>query len=259
VPAPTVEVETAIPSEPAPAVVAAVPTTAAPVAGAGAVPDAAPPSVVLIGDSLPAFMLRDGGASLDPDEVTLVNGTLPACDGAAGTPPAKSRTGALVPVPEGCTGWPEQYPAFFQADADLAILMVGGHAVLDREIEGEFRGPCDSAAASWYQHDVEDRLSYLEDHASLVVLALPAWGDTLSQFINPPDYLDRMDCVRRTLRSAAVSTGTQMIDFGGYLCPDARDRCRPLRTKDGIHLDVDAAPDALAWVLDESLALRTPD
>jgi peptidoglycan/LPS O-acetylase OafA/YrhL len=257
VPGPVEQVETAIPSEPAPAVVAAVPTTAAPEAGEPVV--AAPPSVVLIGDSLPAFMLRDGGASLDPDEVTLVNGTLPACDGAAGTPPARSRTGALVPVPEGCTGWPEQYPAFFQADADVAILMVGGHAVLDREIEGEFRGPCDSTAASWYQHDVEDRLTYLEDRAGLVVLALPAWGDTLSQFINPSDYLDRMDCVRRTLRSAAVSTGTQMIDFGRYLCPAARDDCRPLRTKDGIHLDVDAAPAALAWVLDESLALRPPD
>jgi hypothetical protein len=161
-------------------------------------------------------------------------------------------------VPEACTGWPEQYPAFFPegADADVAILMIGGHAVLDREIEGEFRGPCDSAAASWYQRDVEGRLSFLEERSGLVVMALPAWGDELSQFINPPDYLDRMDCVRRTLRSAAVSTGTQMIDFGSYLCPAGRDRCRQLRTKDGVHLDVDAAPAALAWVLDESVALR---
>lgn len=228
-----------------PAVVRSTPTTEPGVVG--------PPSVVLIGDSLPAFMLRDGASALDPERITVVNGTLPACDGSAGTPPARSRTGDLVPVPEACTGWPSQYPTYFEGEADVAILMVGGHAVLDRQIEGEFRSPCDPVAADFYRNDIEGRLDFLQERAEHVVLALPAWADRMSIWINPPDYLDRMDCVRSTLEEAAATTGTPTIDFGGYLCPDGRDACRALRTKDGVHMDVGAAPGALRWLLTETL------
>ncbi|MCB0960996.1 MAG: acyltransferase family protein [Acidimicrobiales bacterium] len=228
------------------AVVSSTPTEAAGTVG--------PPTVVLLGDSLPAFMLRDGAMSLDPDEITLVNGTLPACDGAAGTPPARSRTGDLVPVPEACTGWPSQYPQYFGAQADLAILMVGGHAVLDRQLDGAFHGPCEAVAADFYRNDIEERLRWLQERADAVVLALPAWGDRMSIWINPPDHLDRMDCVRQTLSEAAEATGTPTIDFGRYLCPDGRDRCRPVRTRDGVHLDENAAPTALKWVLANAMA-----
>ena len=46
---------------------------------------AQPPTVVLLGDSLPSFMLRDGANEIDPQKLTIVDGTLPSCDGAAGT------------------------------------------------------------------------------------------------------------------------------------------------------------------------------
>jgi len=232
-------------SEPAPAVVKTAPVQDPVVAG--------PPSVVLLGDSLPAFLVRDGGAALDPDEVTLVNGTLEACDGAEGAEEAKARSGALVPIPEGCTGWSTQYPAFFEGRADIAVLMVGGHAVLDRNIDGEFHGPCESIARDWYRNDLRKRLAYMQTKADKAVLVLPAWGDRLSGWINPADHINRTNCVRATMRSAAISEGVPYLDFGRYLCPETRDVCRPVRTRDGVHLDVRAAPDALQWVIDQSI------
>ncbi|MFN8016758.1 MAG: acyltransferase [Acidimicrobiales bacterium] len=215
-----------------------------------------PPVVAMLGDSVPAWMIRDGASALDPKEVALVNGTLPACDGAEGTPEARSRTGALVPIPEGCTGWKTQYPPFFRQKADVAALMVGGHAALDREIEGQFRSPCDPVNVDWYRKDVERRLRYLHFHAATVVVVLPAWADDRSAWIYPPDHRHRMDCVRTTLRKAAAATHTATVDFGQYVCPTGPKACRPLRTRDGMHMDPPNAPAALQWLIDQVLAVK---
>ena len=217
---------------------------------------AGPPVVAVLGDSVPAWMIRDGASELDPKAVAIVNGTLPACDGAEGTPEARSRTGALVPIPEGCTGWKTQYPPFFRQQADAAALMVGGHAALDREIEGQFRSPCDPVNAEWYRKDVERRLRYLHFHAKEVVVVLPAWADDRSAWIYPPDHRHRMDCVRTTLRKAAGATNTALVDFGQYVCPDGPKLCRPLRTRDGMHMDPPNAPAALKWIVDQVLAAK---
>jgi peptidoglycan/LPS O-acetylase OafA/YrhL len=230
---------------PAPAVVdpetAATQTTTAEAPG--------PARLAIVGDSVPSWIIRDGGSGLDPAKVALIDGTLEACDGARGNPVARSRTGALVPTPAGCTGWPSQYPQFFERADDIAVLMVGGHAVLDRQIEGEFRGPCDPVTEDWYRNDVEERLLFLRQYAEHVVLVLPAWADDLAEWIYPNDHIPRMDCVRKVLQEAATKDGAEVIDFGTYVCPDGPGRCLPLRTRDGMHLDPDKAPAALNWLV----------
>ncbi len=235
--------------KPAPAVVdpkaAATQTTTAEAPG--------PARLAIVGDSVPSWIIRDGGSGLDPEQVALVDGTLEACDGARGNPIARSRTGELVPTPEGCTGWPSQYPQFFERADDVAVLMVGGHAVLDRQIEGQFRGPCDPVAADWYRNDVEERLLFLRQYAEHVVLILPTWAEDLAEWIYPPDHVARMDCVRAALSGAAKAEGADVIDFGSYVCPDGPGRCLPLRTRDGMHLDPDKAPAALSWLVDQVL------
>lgn len=235
--------------KPAPAVVdpktAATQTTTAEAPG--------PARLAIVGDSVPSWIIRDGGSGLDPQKVALVDGTLEACDGARGNPVARSRTGALVPTPPGCTGWPSQYPQFFERADDIAVLMIGGHAVLDRQIEGQFRGPCDPVAADWYRNDVEERLLFLDQYAEHVVLVLPTWADDLAEWIYPPDHLARMDCVRKVLKEAAAAERAVTIDFGSYVCPDGPGRCLPLRTRDGMHIDPDKAPAALSWLVDQVL------
>jgi peptidoglycan/LPS O-acetylase OafA/YrhL len=246
--APTGPREVKVAAKPAPAVVdpkaATKPTTAeAP----------GPARLAIVGDSVPAWMIRDGGSGLDPKRVALVDGTLEACDGARGNPVARSRTGALVPTPEGCTGWPSQYPQFFERSDDVAVLMIGGHAVLDRQIEGGFRGPCDPVAARWYQNDVEERLLFLQQYAEHVVLVLPTWAEDRAEWIYPSDHITRMDCVRASLAAAAQAKHADLVDFGSYMCPNGPGQCLPLRTKDGMHLDPDKAPAALNWLVDQVL------
>lgn len=218
-----------------------------------------PARLAIVGDSVPNWIIRDGGSGLDPEKVALVDGTLEACDGARGNPVARSTTGALVPTPEGCTGWPSQYPQFFERADDVAVLMVGGHAVLDREIEGQFRGPCDPVAASWYENDIEERLLFLDQYAEHVVLVLPTWADDLAEWIYPTDHIARMDCVRAALTNAAKAEGAETIDFAQYVCPDGPGRCLPLRTRDGMHIDPDKAPQALTWLVDQVLDVTGTD
>ena len=212
-----------------------------------------PARLAIVGDSVPNWIIRDGGSGLDPERVALVDGTLEACDAARGNPVARSTTGALVPTPEGCTGWPSQYPQFFERADDVAVLMIGGHAVLDRQIEGSFRGPCDPVAGKWYQNDVEERLLFLHQYAEHVVLVLPTWADDLAEWIYPTDHIARMDCVRSVLADAAKAEGADVVDFADYVCPDGPGRCLPLRTRDGMHIDPDKAPQALSWLVDQVL------
>ncbi|MGN6693493.1 MAG: acyltransferase family protein [Aquihabitans sp.] len=212
-----------------------------------------PARLAIVGDSVPNWIIRDGGSGLDPERVALIDGTLEACDGARGNPVARSTTGALVPTPPGCTGWPSQYPQFFQRADDVAVLMVGGHAVLDRQIEGSFRGPCDPVASKWYENDIQQRLLFLGQYAEHVVLVLPTWADDLAEWIYPTDHIDRMNCVRTVLANAAKAEKADVVDFATYVCPDGPGRCLPLRTRDGMHIDPDKAPAALTWLVDQVL------
>jgi peptidoglycan/LPS O-acetylase OafA/YrhL len=229
-----------------------------PKAATTAAGSAGPARLAILGDSVPSWIIRDGGSGLDPKEVALVDGTLVACDGARGNPAARGRSGALVPTPGGCTGWPTQYPQYFERDDDVAVLMIGSHAVLDRQIEGQFRGPCDPVAAAWYRNDVQQRLTFLHRYAAHVVLVLPAWADDRAQWLYPSDHIARMDCVRTALSGAAKADRAAIIDFATYVCPDGPGRCRRLRVRDGMHLDAAKAPAALRWLVHRVIEVTGP-
>lgn len=220
------------------------------------------PVVALLGDSLPNWLVRDGGWALDPSEVRLVDGTSEGCDGAEGSPVGRAGTGVVVTVPESCTGWTTQYPPVVEVGRiDLAVLAVGTGAVLDRQLDGGFVGPCSDAAADWYRADVVARLRFLADHADQVVVVLPAWAERWSGWVNPPDHEQRTDCVRATLRAAVDEAATTppvaVVDLGRHLCPEGAGTCSPVRSTDGVHIDAARAGDVLAWVVEESLAARS--
>lgn len=220
-------------------------------------PPAGPPVVVLFGDSVPAWLVRDGGWSLDAASVTLVDGTAEGCDGAEGAPVGRAGTGVVVTVPETCTGWRTQYPPVVEGFAvDVAVLAVGTGAVLDRQLDGEFVGPCTDRAAAWYRADLVARLRYLATVADQVVVVLPAWAEAWSGWVNPPDHRERTDCVRVTMLASveevAPEVAVDVVDLGAHLCPDGPDACRPVRETDGVHLDPDAAGPVLEWLVEEA-------
>lgn len=211
--------------------------------------------VVLFGDSLPAWLVRDGSAGIDTTAVTLINGTLAACEGADRNPPARSRTGALVPTPAECAqGWKGLYPPHVSVRPDVAIVMAGTHAMLDHQIDGTWRHPCHSPALSWYTSDLTARLTYLKGRAARVVIVLPAWPTPKSQWIMPADYAKRADCVRSATRSAASATKVTVVDLGAYLCPSGASSCNTWRSSDGMHLDKARAATVLAWLLGRATA-----
>ncbi|MEY4175676.1 MAG: hypothetical protein RI900_2841, partial [Actinomycetota bacterium] len=111
-----VDVPTAAPVEPIPSIVTASPPSTPPLESVS--PDSRPPDsavqpptsatlpgattsvpgtttvVALFGDSVPAWLVRDGAAGFNRTDVVLVNGAKEACDGLVGMPPALDRFGA---------------------------------------------------------------------------------------------------------------------------------------------------------------------
>jgi peptidoglycan/LPS O-acetylase OafA/YrhL len=217
-----------------------------------------PTVVLLLGDSVPNFLVRDGAQALDPTEVALVDGTIEGCDGAEGAPVGRAGTGVVTMVPPTCTGWRTQYPPLLRGTPpEVSVLMVGSGAVLDRQLDGEFRGPCSPEGGEWYRADVAERLRFLARGSDRVALVLPAWAEEWSGWVNPADHHERTDCVRAILTEEAVRASTPsrpvaVVDLGDHLCPDGPGRCRPVRQRDGVHIDPSAAPDVLGWVLAEA-------
>lgn len=213
-----------------------------------------PTLVALFGDSVPNWLVRDGGDVLDPDAVALIDGSSEGCDGAEGSPVGRAGTGVVVSVPESCTGWRTQYPAALAGvdHVDVAVLVLGSGAVIDRDLDGDFYGPCHPVARDWYSNDVRERLAYLSAKADRTVVVLPAWSDAQSRWVNPADHLDRTDCLRVTLRDAADDVGAEVVDLADLICPDGREQCRPLR-RDGVHVSPDDAGEVLGWLMDQVL------
>jgi hypothetical protein len=183
--------------------------------------------------------------------VTLLDGTLPACEGVEGNAPARSVTGATVATPAECAGgWPALYPKPLSGERPgLTIVMSGTHAMLDHKLDGVWRHPCGKVAATWYQTDLTNRLTYLKLKSDKVVLVLPAWPTALSRWVMPSDYVRRADCIRAQGRAAAAAAGAKTIDLGTYLCPNGSTACNSWRSKDGVHIDTARATTVLTWVL----------
>jgi hypothetical protein len=215
--------------------------------------------VVLLGDSIPSWLIKDGMKGVDQTKITLVDGTLISCDGARNNPPARAVTGKVVPTPAACAkGWPSMHPPYLGERADVAVVMTSIHAMLDHQLSGTWRHPCHAPARSWYQNDMTSRLNWLKTKADRVVLVLPAWLGTNSGWIMPADRIARADCVRAALKAAASSAGVAVVDFGAYLCPTGPNACKPWRTKDGMHIDPVRAPSALGWLSKAVLPVADP-
>ena len=87
-----------------------------------------------------------------------------------------------------------------------------------------------------------------------MVFVLPARLGEHSQFSVPADYEARMNCVRAALVPFAERLQLPTVDLDPVLCP-AND-CNALRTRDGVHVDPDRAPEVLDWLVGAVLAAR---
>jgi peptidoglycan/LPS O-acetylase OafA/YrhL len=234
-------------------VATATPSAPAPVAVAATTPPPPPPKTVAIfGDSVPDWLLRDAASSYVRTDFTVANGAHEACDGAVNLPVARDRRGKKLYPPPDCQEWPQSYPTIVEDPAhpvDVAILMIGQAPYMDRLINDQWVGPCDSMA--WYTDDVTARIAYLRQHVHQVVLALPSWSGSKVTYSVPDDHRARMACIRSALQTLATTTQVPVVDLASVLCPAGPDGdCAPYTSDDGVHVNAGDAPLVLNWMLD---------
>mgnify|MGYP003335226589 FL=1 len=224
----------------------------------------APWRVVLLGDSVPAFLVRDALASgWTYFGVEVVSGAQGSCDGMPNLPLLRARDlwnhfGYLRP-PAGCRPWPETYlaPLLAGGRADAAVLMVGQPPILDVLVDGVWRGPCDGIG--WYLDDVGHRVELLRALGVPPVLALPAPPGPNSRFMYPDDYAARSACVRAGMARAAARWRVPVIDLAAVLCPDGRvDPCRTT-ARDGIHVEAQWAGPVLDAIVERTWMITSSD
>ncbi|MFM7271098.1 MAG: hypothetical protein ACKO2C_05640 [Actinomycetes bacterium] len=237
---------------------------AMPTGPAGAGVADTPWRLVLLGDSVPAFLVRDAAASgWTHFGVEVVNGARGSCDGMPNLPLLRARdlwnhTVYLSP-PGDCRPWSETYlaPLLAGGRADAAVLMVGQPPILDAFVDRAWRGPCDGIG--WYLDDVAHRVELLRAVGVPPVLALPAPPGPNSRFMYPDDYATRSACVRAEMARAAARWRVPVIDLTEVLCPDGRvDPCRTT-AHDGIHVEARQAGPVLDAIVERTRTITFRD
>ncbi len=218
-----------------------------------------PVALALLGDSVPAWLVRDGAPGFTRADAAVVNGAREACDAMIDMPVARDKFGTELRPPKDCEEWDTWYPKVIDQmgpisghPIDVAVLMIGQAPVLDHLVDGRWVAPCDSI--EWYLTDVQLRVESLRERGLPVVFVLPARLGERSQFSVPPDFEARMNCIRAALVPFAERLQLPTVDLDPVLCP-AND-CNALRTRDGVHVDPDRAPEVLDWLVGAVLAVR---
>lgn len=242
---------------PTPASAAADAPDVVPLPAAAPVPPAPPPpprstTVAIFGDSVADWLLRDAAPSYTRTDFTVVNGAHEACDGAVNLPLSRDRRGKKLHPPADCQEWPESYPPVVENTAQpiaIAVLVVGQAPYPDLLFGDHWMGPCDTMG--WYTADVTQRIAYLRQHVSQVVLAMPSWSGARVTFMLPDNHRTRMACIRSALQEMATTVQVPVIDLASLLCPDGpAGACAPYTSQDGVHVNSTDAPFVLNWLLD---------
>jgi lysophospholipase L1-like esterase len=129
------------------------------------------------------------------------------------------------------------------------VLVLGQAPYPDLQFGDQWMGPCETMG--WYTADVVQRIAFLRQHVSHVVLALPSWSGARVTFMLPDDHRTRMACIRSALQEMATSTQVPVVDLASLLCPEGpAGDCAPYTSEDGVHVDPKDAPLVLNWLLD---------
>ena len=226
---------------------------------ATSIPPPDPTVVAVLGDSVPAWLLRDGAKGFDRADVVLVNGAREACDAMIDLPLARDRVGTELRPPADCRAWDTWYPTVLDDLAagaghpvTAAALVLGMAPIYDHLVDGQWVGPCQSV--DWYLDDVSLRIDYLRRRGLDVVFVLPSHLGERSVFTVPDDHPARMECIRAALKDFLAVQQVPFVDLEQKLCPDGA--CNTYRSRDGMHVDPDHAPEVLDWLVEQIMQTR---
>jgi hypothetical protein len=63
-----------------------------------------------------------------------------------------------------------------------------------------------------------------------------------------------MDCIRTALQEFLAVQQVPVVDLEDKLCPDGA--CNTFRSRDGMHVDPEHAPDVLDWLVEQVMRTR---
>lgn len=231
--------------------------------GTGDAPVAAPPRVLVVGDSL-AANLAAGLARRPDDELAVYDRTTPGCGLAESE--RRVEVGDWKPPDPDCEpGWRRRWTdAVAEVDPDVVVLQVGTQELWDRRVEGTEVRFDTSEGASLRRAELSEALDVLSAGGARVVLTtLPAsewttWGLRLAdedRSVNNPAWVRTWN--EDLAAVAADRPGVAVADVGAWLTPDGDFRRQvegtEVRAGDGLHL-TDAGQDLAAGRLAPLLA-----
>lgn len=226
------------------------PASASPPSAAAATAAPPPPVVWLVGDSVPYLLGADLAERQGELGAMVVNLALPSCDGARGHPRMRLILGEPFDEPDDCARWETTWAdAVALAPPDDVLVVLGATAIVDRDLDGAWRDPCDDDFRAWYEPEVGARLDWLTAHTGArITLATTPFADHDARFI-ARDRHRRTECINEVYRQAvATRPSVRLVDLAAWLCPDGPDGCRPLRA-DGLHYRAEHAVEVTRFLL----------
>lgn len=215
-----------------------------------------PPVIALVGDSIPTVLAAEVAPHLGDFDLRLLDLGIKACDGARGAPHLRYGPGREIDESPECTEWENRWPAYFeQSKPSAVVFMLGGAAVLDRQLNGRWTNACQQDFHKWYASELLYRLDFVARSTNATVILAtspPAEYGTLGL---PPEHQKRTDCINKIFDEVlAQRPEVVRLDLQGWLCPDGPRKCQPLRS-DGVHYRGDDALTLARWLFPEILRL----
>ncbi len=234
------------------------PVEMGPPAGAGAASGGAAteaPKVLLAGDSIAFFLSipivngQKGLGIVAQTQAKQVCGLVPVTA-------MRHEDGSLDPNVALCT-WPATW-APGELDAfrpDVVLLATGAPPIVEYQIEGQFRAPCDATFDAWYTAEFAKVVDLLGSRGAFVAVANTAYPATFPAI---PHGVERTDCLNRDMAAAIVGKRAAIVDLRSWVCPGgtcATTRDGVVLRPDGVHYTKEGADLVAAWLVPEALRL----
>jgi peptidoglycan/LPS O-acetylase OafA/YrhL len=218
-------------------------------------PSHAQARILLVGNSVPFFLAREGFEQLKTQPSLLVlNGAFPIC---AFPPDAtayrlnQSDGNQYLPLTQPCTqGWSADIETF---RPDVVIFTMGDLLGELRDANnGQWLRPCSAGFDNWFESALLEAAQVLTRGGAHLVIATSAY----SQYYGAPtNRWSQTDCMNRVEHEVGAKDAkvVSVIDLGHFVCPKLG-VCRqtidgaPMRP-DGIHFRDTSARAIAAWML----------
>jgi hypothetical protein len=232
------------------------PTTASTAGYAtAAAPDA--PKLMVVGDSVPGVIAREGIRPLRNDlGVSVVDRAVPGCILLRSRGEVRGIEGNLRDDVTPCNqDWRGQVA---ELDPDIVLAMFGQFASDEVDLDGEFLLPCTPTYQQAQREELAIGLDDLTSNGARVVIATAPWSSISWVISKTPGLAERMTCLNDLYREVADERDdVEIIDFASEVCPSA-DRCLTevegvdLR-EDTVHFRGDAARLVANWLVPQVL------